>query len=114
MLARDYGSVGNKASFIGAWGTKDFVGKLGSVGRDHDGALAISDAVGNVVQVSRFTSCMLHYCCMGAAGSTDAKHAHTHTHEANYFGYPIPSERSSQSNSVSSMYSSSTAVPVDI
>lgn len=56
MLARDYSSVGSKGSFIGTWGTKDFVVKLGSVGTDHDGAVSISDTVGNVVQVHRYST----------------------------------------------------------
>lgn len=48
MLARDYGCVGSKESFIGAWGTKYAVQKLGCIGNDRDGAVTISDTFGYV------------------------------------------------------------------
>jgi len=48
MLARDYGCVGSKGSYIGAWDTKQVVEKLGCIGSDLDGAVTISDTFGNV------------------------------------------------------------------
>ncbi len=48
MLARDYGCVGGKGSVIGAWATKEVVEKLGCIGSDRDGAVTVSDTLGNV------------------------------------------------------------------
>lgn len=52
MLARDYSHVGSKGSIVEAWKIQDIVGRIGSVGSDRDGAIAISDTLGNV-QVSK-------------------------------------------------------------
>lgn len=56
MLARDYEHVGSVASLVAQWDTSETVGRLKSIGDDHDdGRITISDATHHNVHVRKNT-----------------------------------------------------------
>jgi len=56
MLARDYGCVGSKGSYIGAWDTKQVVEKLGCIGSDLDYGVCTKESLSAIKYVDLHTN----------------------------------------------------------